>query len=56
MSTALIIIAVVYGACLLGTALINMGEGAFFFIGFVIFAIIIDRIYIQIKERKKDDE
>ena len=53
MPTALIVIAVIYGVFLLGTALINMGEGAFYFIGFVILAIIIDRIYIQIKERKK---
>ena len=60
MPTALIVIAIIYGACLLGTALVNMGEGAFFFIALIISVIIIDRIVSVLKSwlknRKEKDE
>ena len=54
MPTALVVIAIIYGLCLLGTALINMGDGAIFFIGFCILCFILCKISDIIRKKKED--
>jgi Na+/glutamate symporter len=55
MPVALIVIAIIYGLTLCGTALNNMGPAAPYFVGFVIIAVIIDKIVTKVKEKKNAD-
>ena len=55
MDTALIVLAIVFGLCLVMIALTNMGPGAIFFIGLCILFYIISKIVDAIKDRKKKD-
>ena len=56
MPTALVVIALIYGLCLFGTALVNMGDGAIFFIGFCILCFVLCKISDIIRKKKEDEK
>ena len=56
MPIALVVIALIYGLCLFGTALINMGDSAIFFIGFCILCFILCKISSIIRKKKEDNK